>query len=147
LHEYKKEKKLIFPAVRVSFVVSKFNSHEVELFVKKFSSMVDYIEFQGFYAYYDITSHLIPAGAHLIKKFNCVEPWRKLIVRANGDVLPCCSFYGYELILGNVKQDTLKSIFNSDACQQLKVDFKNGIYRNKACISCSRSNYEYPITE
>jgi len=141
LLEYKKSKRLILPAVRVSFVVNKFNIHELKLFIKTFSKLVDYVEIQGFSAYYNTNTYLIAQGMEHVKNFACNEPWRKLIIRANGDVLPCCSFYGYEVVLGNILRESLKDIFNAYQYHQLRHDFKKCIYRLSSCLACSKSLY------
>lgn len=141
LLDYKKKNKLVLPAVRLSFVVNRLNAHELRIFIKKFSKKVDYLEIQPLSIYYHLNKYLIPEHAYNVKAVNCSEPWRKLIIRANGDVLPCCSFYGYELVLANCLKTSLKDIFQSARCRGLRQDFKKNIYRFPACLSCSRSIY------
>ncbi len=132
----------LLPILRASFVQNRLNQHETEAFLERFTDRVDYVEIQGFTRYYDRTDHLIPAGSDPIADFTCNEPWRKLIVRANGDVLPCCSFYGYDIPLGNLADSTLYELFNSPMMKTLRRDFQRGVYRNPACRSCSKSFYE-----
>lgn len=132
----------IVPLVRASFVQNRFNQHETEKFIEMFSPLVDLVEVQGFSSYYGFSDAMKPVGAHAPESFQCNEPWRKLIVRANGDVLPCCTFYGYEVKVGNVHQSSLSEIFNSPAMKQLRREFKAGIYQNSACASCSKSFFE-----
>ncbi len=146
LLSYKKEKGLVIPAVRVSFVTSNLNAHEQKPFIEKFSERVDYLEVQGFSTYYDINSALIPPDAEHVKEFSCTEPWRKLIIRSNGDVLPCCTFYGYEIVLGNLSQTSLKDIFQGEQCRNLRHDFTKGNYRLQPCSACSESFYRIKET-
>lgn len=141
LLNYKKNNRLSLPAVRVSFVANKLNIHEKDLFIKTFAHQVDYLEIQPFSSYYNINKNLVPQNATCIKDFRCSEPWRKLIIRPNGDVLPCCTFYGYEIILGNCLQAPLKDIFCGTKCRQLRREFKEGIYHLSPCIACSGSFY------
>ena len=133
------------PILRTSFVVTRINQHELSEFLNKFSNFVDYIDVQPFMKYYDANRHLIPSGSKLITDFYCNGPWRTMIVRGNGDVLPCPNFYGAELIMGNVYDKTLKEIFNSNSMKQLRQDFKEGYYRHTACKECSTSIYEIKI--
>ena len=142
LTEYKKNNKSVLPAIRVSFVANRLNMHEFRLFIQKFSGLADYLEVQEFSTYYDANDALIPEDATHTDNFYCTEPWRKLIIRANGDVLPCCTFYGYEIILGNILRSSLTELFNGRLCRQLRADFKEGKYKLKPCISCSRSFYK-----
>jgi radical SAM protein with 4Fe4S-binding SPASM domain len=142
LLEYKKAKGLILPAVRVSFVATKLNIHELKLFIETFAKRVDYLEIQPFSVYYDANADLIPPNAERIKDFRCTDPWRKLIIRPNGDVLPCCAFYGYEIVLGNSLHTSLKDIFQSPQYQQLRQDSKKSTYRLSPCLACFNSFYE-----
>lgn len=144
LVQYKKENNLVLPALRASFVNSRLNAHERQFFIEKFSPLVDYVEIQGFSSYYLTNTHLIPQGAHPIEEFSCNEPWRKLIIRSNGDVLPCCSFYGYEIIVGNIDRQSLKEIFQGDQCAELRKEFKEGKFSLSPCQACSKSFYMAP---
>ena len=144
LVEYKNSKGLVLPAIRASFVNSQLNAHERDMFREKFSPLVDYIEIQGFSSYYDHNTDLIPEKSVRVTDLACNEPWRKLIIRANGDVLPCCSFYGYEIVVGNIAQTPLKEIFNGKQLRNLRKEFKEGIYCLSPCNACSKSCYRDP---
>jgi len=141
--QYRASRKSHLPILRVSFVANRLNQHELGQFLKEFSPLVDYIDVQPFCTYYDANLELIPEGArHVpVSEFRCNGPWRYLIVRGNGDALPCPNFYGTELPMGNVYRNSIKEIFNSPAMKQLRREFKEGIYRSPACQECSRSAY------
>ncbi|MBK50002.1 MAG: hypothetical protein CL768_03075 [Chloroflexi bacterium] len=144
LVEYKNSKGLILPAIRASFVYSQLNAHERDMFMEKFSPLVDYIEIQGFSVYNDFNTDLIPEKSVQVTDFACNEPWRKLIIRANGEVLPCCSFYGYGVVVGDINQMSLKEIFNGKQLRKLRQEFKEGIYSLSPCNACSKSFYVTP---
>jgi radical SAM protein with 4Fe4S-binding SPASM domain len=129
------------PLIRASFVQNRLNEHETEAFRAKFEPIVDFVEIQGYSSYYARTDHLIPLGARKVESFSCSQPSRNLIVRANGDVLPCCTFYGYELVIGNVRETSLFDLFNGPRLSQFRADFKDGLYTEGPCQSCSRSFY------
>lgn len=139
---YRESRNSTLPLVRASFVQSSLNQHETASFIEKFSELVDYVEIQGFTHYYDKTTHLVPQGAGSVTDFTCNEPWRNLIVRADGTVVPCCSFYGYELVLGNILTSPLIKLFNSRRMKMMRSEFRQGIYRNRVCESCSKSFYK-----
>ena len=147
VREYRASRKSHLPILRASFVVNQLNQHELDKFIEVFSSLVDYIDVQPFCTYYDTNLELIPEGARHIpeSEFCCNAPWKCLIVRGNGDVLPCPNFYGTELVMGNVYRNSIKEIFNSPAMKQLRGEFKEGIYRSPVCQECSRSVYEVNI--
>ncbi len=145
IKEYRENIKSHLPILRASFVPNILNQHEIKPFLKFYSELVDYVDIQPFSAYYDTNSKLVPKGSKRITHFHCNQPWRYLIVRGNGDVLPCCSFYGSEIVVGNIAKSSLYDIFNSDYMRQLRDEFKNGIYRHKACNVCSQSSYTLDI--
>ena len=144
LVEYKNSMGLVLPAIRASFVNSQLNAHERDLFVEKFSPLVDYIEIQGFSAYYDHNTDLIPEKSIQVTDFACNEPRRKLIIRADGDVLPCCNFYGYGVVVGNINSTPLKEIFNGKQLRSLRKEFAEGTYSLSPCNACSKSFYRAP---
>ena len=137
---FRRSRQSAIPIFRVSFVQNRLNQSETQEFVETFSSLVDYVEVQGFQLYH--SEQLIPNGVEKVEDFRCTEPWRKLLVRANGDVLPCCSFYGYDVTLGNFKNTSLFELFNSPRTSQMRQNFKQGAYVDEACRNCSQSFYK-----
>jgi len=142
LMDYKISNNLSLPITRASFVANRDNLHEKELFIDKFSKSVDFIEVQTLSSYYEMNADLIPYEAEKVEDLKCSEPWVRLIIRANGDVLPCCSFYGYEIVLGNINELSLKEIYNGKKCKKLKSEIKNSIYSLESCMECSKSLYK-----
>ncbi len=142
VNEYKLKNDLVLPCVRASFVSSSLNIHEIEMFNEKFNNLVDYVEIQPLSTYYDLNVNLVPSTAKHVEDFRCSELWRKLIIRANGDVLPCCSYYGYEIVVGNVNKTSIRDIFHSALCSELRDGFKKGAYSLPTCVTCSKSFYK-----
>lgn len=140
--EYRNKLKSHLPILRASFVPNALNEDELETFVKTFSEIVDYVDIQPFSAYYGANAFLIPKRLKRVSNFCCSQPWTRLIVRGNGDMLPCCSFYGSQLVVGNAYNDTLKEVFNSKVMRLMRKEFKDGYYRNVSCKKCSTSMYE-----
>lgn len=65
----------------------------------------------------------------------CLAPWIQLFVSVEGEVSPCCAMYFNEGVsLGNVFEEPIKRIWQSEGYAALRRDFKN------------RQNYaKYPI--
>jgi len=130
------------PKTRVSFVPSRLNEQEVNDFIKKYSELVDYIEIQPLVNIYNRFNDLIPFAAEKVH-FACKEVFDKLTIDVNGDVHPCCSIYGRNIILGNVMKDDLKDIFlNSPILHQLRMELSKGIFKIKECRTCQDSIYK-----
>lgn len=131
------------PIIRASFVLSKHNQSEEAAFLEKFGELADYIDVQNFYSVGDVTRDLAPKGHRPVNpdRFLCSEPYRKVIVRANGDVLPCCSVYGYQLVMGNAYKNSIAEIFNGPAMRALRKELREHRY-NAVCAECVGTVYE-----
>lgn len=75
----------------------------------------------------------------------CTEAFDKLSINWNGDVTLCCSDYDNFMIVGNVLDNDIKSIFN---CNATKIYRKAIVNRQYGLIKCCRECYEtIPLTE
>jgi MoaA/NifB/PqqE/SkfB family radical SAM enzyme len=59
----------------------------------------------------------------------CKFPWSSLHINHNGDVFPCLS-----VKLGNVKQQSLEQVYDSDEYKRFKATIRKSVV--PACISC-----------
>lgn len=64
----------------------------------------------------------------------CMLPWVHQFIHTNGDVLPCC-IADYTMPMGNVKKDTVDSIWNNDKYKSLRKNMLQG-QANHACNNC-----------
>ncbi|MFQ5902182.1 MAG: radical SAM/SPASM domain-containing protein [Candidatus Binatia bacterium] len=120
------------PLLRVSFVSLDQNRHEIEPFQKFWQGKADYIDIQSF----QDDSHVDDLEDLTVPNFHCDYPFRSPTVRGNGNVQPCCSFYGKHLTLGNVSRgDTLREIWAGAALARMRETFRLKQYR-KACKNC-----------
>lgn len=83
----------------------------------------------------DITGTKELQNKYILPDTICAIPWNNVEVRNNGDMSPCC--FSENLVLGNIKDTTLKDAFNSEAMQKLRNDLASGV-RNAACNNCWR---------
>jgi len=69
----------------------------------------------------------------------CTFPWYALTVFWDGAVVPCPQDFFGEIELGNVKQSTLRVIWNNDRMMHLRGKMIAGEYQDlKPCNSCDR---------
>ena len=69
----------------------------------------------------------------------CILPWVHQYVGPPGDVKPCC-MYEQNMQIGDLKQNTLKEIWNNDDTKQMRLDMLNGV-ELAGCAKCnSRTN-------
>ncbi|MEE9609671.1 MAG: radical SAM/SPASM domain-containing protein [Desulfatiglandales bacterium] len=80
----------------------------------------------------------------------CVQPSQRLVVRANGDVVPCCVVWNDDenLIMGHWPEQNLLEIWNGEKIKALRGELKAGFFRSKICADCtSFSAYDRPERE
>lgn len=69
----------------------------------------------------------------------CMEPFKEICVRANGDVVPCCYDITSHLVLGNAKEQSLLEIWNGKPYRKLRQSIaSNGIIGGlpRLCREC-----------
>jgi radical SAM protein with 4Fe4S-binding SPASM domain len=115
-------KKSFLPFMRLSFVDMPVNKHEKESFVEKWIDKVNYIDIQKYINFEEINNG--PPDIVL-----CVEPFRRLWIRANGDVYPCCNFSSQtskydELLIGNVNDSSVMDLWNGDKLEKIRDGFR-----------------------
>ena len=138
----KKKAGLKLPITRVTCILTKDSIKDMGRFKEFWMNKVDIVEFQNFQAIKGYTEGLRPNGAKIDDNFTCNAPWQQLVIRANGDVLPCCSFYGIELVIGNIKNSTIHDIWNSLQMKKIREELlDNNFSFSQACKKCSETFY------
>jgi len=67
----------------------------------------------------------------------CVEPWRGCVIGWDGVVVPCCNDFDYKCTLGNVNENTLIEIWNSEKMQDMRRCQVDGLQKsNQLCKGC-----------
>ena len=143
---------LELPQIRLSFAVQHKNKHEIELFKKKWGNVVDFIEFQQTMNIdFDKLSRLSEEERWKRRKplfknnyiKDCKAPFHSATVYADGSVIPCCTFQGKNLTLGNINgipelgipAQSLKELWNGKKINELREQFRTGEL-NIVCQHC-----------
>jgi len=127
------------PLIRSSFVLQKDNRHELDAFKEYWQKIVDYVHIQEYAKPYETAEDSRVEGykPDITENFKCDQPWNRVMIRADGEVHPCCSFYTYELKMGNVKNSTISEIWNSENFKKLRKMHFEGRYKdNSTCAKC-----------
>ena len=133
---------LRYPLVRVSFLRNALNMHEEEAFREFWQGKVDMIAFQKMNDLPDLDSGIT------IKEQNtevegCTFPFKQLVVDYQGDILPCCKMGCKKLALGNIKNMTLETAWNSPKMKSLQLIHKENRWaENPICQRCITGNGE-----
>ncbi|MEI8345350.1 MAG: SPASM domain-containing protein, partial [Candidatus Omnitrophota bacterium] len=142
--ELKKKSGKIFPIVRISFVKTALNEHEIQQWHDFWKEKVDYLAVQEY-----VTPVLDGSRDNLIPKtslrtkvplseITCRQPFQRAIVRGDGEILPCCSAYGTRISIGNImKEASLRQIWYGKKAQDLRRQFLENIWsRHPVCSKC-----------
>ena len=136
------------PIVRLSFVKMSNNIHELQQFLELWQDKVDFFSIQRY------GNPFVPGEKdyeeceelHVDKEiedigFKCPQPWAKMVVKANGDLNPCCGLQGPKLVYGNAHKDRIEDVWNSSRMDLLREIHKEGRYReNETCRLCAASS-------
>ena len=89
------------PTIRVNFVNSPENKHELKDFIDYWGPKVDGVGIQDLFGIMDNKGK--PERDASCEKFNCNQPFVHLTIRYDGEILPCCSFFGAEIPIAMLK--------------------------------------------
>jgi len=133
------------PVVRLSFCVQPLNAHEREAFEEKWKGKVDFLDFQvlqdfsmvdqmgGDEMLDDQTRQAIDAMTK--EEAFCHHFFGYLNIWSNGDITPCCTYYGKNLVFGNIRETTLAEVWNGENMEALRRQFLSGKI-NDNCKVC-----------
>jgi len=149
IHDFLKVRKSLdkkIPKIGLTFVRTKLNDHEYKQFVEYWADKVDHIGIQNpqnpfadgkFFTPSKGDEFLLKRDQKSPEKFHCPEPFKRMTLRGNGDVLGCCSFYAVDLVMGNWHNDSMKEIWNGEKMSKLREIHRSGeFYKNRACKNC-----------
>jgi len=78
-----------------------------------------------------------PAGGPRNIQATCKWPWISMTVLWDGDVVPCCNDFDKRYVFGNVRQQSLMTIWNGDRMRALRAEFASGVVANELCRDCT----------
>jgi radical SAM protein with 4Fe4S-binding SPASM domain len=130
----------VTPLVRVNFVRTELNEHQLKEFMSFWKDRVDMIGIQEYVKPPVASGKLISLTTEhkRVRGFRCSFPFKQLVITNEQNILPCCTFWGEHLKLA--KCDTPESVsqaWNSDKIKQLRQIHKNGEYwKVETCRQC-----------
>jgi radical SAM protein with 4Fe4S-binding SPASM domain len=108
---------------------------------ESYSDIADEFLFEGMRG---VASAFIPAASLTTMTDNltgdqvaCTLPFYQMIIKANGDVAPCCQSWNQDMHLGNVMEDSLLDIWHGDVLAYLRITHLKGLRKTiPTCSSC-----------
>lgn len=129
----------ILPLVRVSYVMQEDNQDEQEEFFNKWKDKVDIIDYQCLIDYSELDVLKEP-GQLSETDFQCVNPFRTLVIDYEGNIFPCSSDYAYHMPIGNIRDMTIEEAWHSEQMKKLRESILNQSL-GKICRNCIAHNH------
>lgn len=127
------------PLTKVSLRIIKLKINEPSLqkFKEEWEDKGISVEIRQFFPWTE--KEIVPLGE--VEKYPpfmpCPFPWQYLVVQWDGTVVPCCRDYNSVNRMGNVKQSTLKGIWNGSMYSSFREQHRGGDYSgNEFCRRC-----------
>ncbi|KAF5083756.1 Coenzyme PQQ synthesis protein E [anaerobic digester metagenome] len=136
LQKTKKERKSRHPILRVQMVVPLENKDKINEYTAFWEKIADIVGVE------ELLNYNIQEEDYLEKPdFACAQIWQRLIVMADGDVLPCCKGIrgGNEKleVVGNIYKNSLEEIWNNPRMKELRELHQSGqSHKIKMCRLC-----------
>lgn len=128
----------VLPTVRVNFVKQSENRNELEEFISFWDRAgVDSIGIQDCAEW----ASERPDSMYDNVDFQCNMPYKLMVIRYNGDVLPCCMFESTELVIGNIYKNDLEDLWTGSMIDDIRKchSNKNDWRLNPICKKCVKS--------
>ena len=124
------------PIVRVQMVDTPTNHHQIDGYIKFWGQIVEQVAVEDMLDWEAEDEDSTP-----LENWSCAQLWQRLLVLADGDVLPCCRAMkgGTEklMILGNAHDKSLEEIWKGDRLTKLRTLHKQGrSHELKMCRLC-----------
>lgn len=131
--------------VSLRIIRLKINEPSLESFKAEWEEKGISVEIRPFFPWTE--KEIVPLGD--VEKYPpfmpCPFPWQYLVVQWDGSVVPCCRDYNSVNPMGNVKQSTLKEIWNSPPYSSFRDQHRSGDYSgNEFCRRCMEIFYTEP---
>ena len=104
--EIRNEMNAKLPTLRMNFVKTNTNKHELKDFVKFWKNKADSIGIQdqvGIMDGYGKKTKEEMENTKLSGKFRCAQPFQHMTLRYDGTILPCCTFFAAEIPISKLK--------------------------------------------
>lgn len=117
--ELRNEMKMNGPVVETIFYTMPQNENEEERFIKFWRGKVDHVRLGGQISE-SFAGNLNRPAPHIARQKTCTNLWERMTVFWNGDVTLCCQDVDGHWILGNLKTQSIREVWNSEKLKSIK---------------------------
>ena len=131
LYKIRKQQKSLSPKIIINTVYDKTKKKYKNKFCDEWNKFCDDIRFQTLHNWCNYNNKIVK------NKF-CQIPWSYMTILWNGNVVFCCLDYEGENIMGNIKEDTIREIWNGVKYKSIrKILLENKLNNIPLCARCS----------
>ncbi len=141
LQSLKKKMESKKPIIRVQMVDTPINHNQIKGFIKFWEKLVEHVAIEDMLDWEAKNENDTP-----LENWACSQLWQRLLVLADGDVLPCCraTIGGTKKIevLGNAYKDLIENLWKGPRLSKLRALHKEGrSHEIKMCRLCGLRKY------
>ncbi len=148
------------PRINVSMVKQQRNAHQWNLFADHWKNVegVDNVILGDFSTFGGDLPSLVtisnalaaqdPAQSDAVARYKrltkvpCYYPWHSVTVTWDGKVVPCCRDHNASTVLGDLRKDSLESVWNGPPLQELRRQFLANHVTAAPCATCRERSAE-----
>ncbi len=131
---------LSWPLVRVNFLKTHLNIHEVDQFTEQWDGIADMLGFQDQVGMPGIENDWVEASSTMrqpLNGFRCSFPFKLMVIDSGGQILPCCTFSGREIAVGNIRDMAIAEAWNHPRVRWLRELHEEEKWREfETCAHC-----------
>lgn len=110
---------------------------EIENFREKWTGIADEVQVTGIHTWSGAIEGLKCTDEQTDRRFPCAILWYALAINSNGKVSICNFDWNYEGVVGNVQENEIVEIWNSEAIKKIRRSQLEGIWDEpKVCEKC-----------
>lgn len=138
LAETRNEMGLDSPLIRINMIkFPDLTKDEVELAKNFFLNYADSIGFLELEDYNEDKLKRVKFKKDYVSSFICPQLFTRLSIHENGNVVPCCVDIDAEMLLGNIKNESILNIWNSNKLNKIREKHLKGkFYEIQRCRYC-----------
>lgn len=146
LIDYRNKARKNRPIIALFSVLVTDDFGQMRRIFERYVNRVNYIEFRPIVNYG--SSQRLKDLPHIkTKKVNillCIQPWQRLNIFYNGDVNPCCGDVDGELVIGNIKNCSVKELWYGEKIRRMrKILTRKVLDGLPVCLSCDFSDLDW----
>lgn len=129
------------PIVRIQMVKTPQNTDQIEEYINFWSKIVEQVAFDEMTERLEFKEIDTP-----LKDWSCSQLWQRIVVLADGDIVPCCGgvIKGDQkmIVLGNAYKDSIEDIWKGEQMKKLRtLHIEGRSHEIEMCRRCTIRQY------